>query len=132
MRGGKFKMENNEYLAHYGILGMKWGVRRYQNKDGTLTPAGKRRYADPDPSYAKAHNKKNKVKYMSDKDLTEINKRLNLEKNYKELTRKKKKGKAAVDAFVKTAGTLSAVAGAYATYKTILGPMLKKAKYIVI
>jgi ribosomal protein S30 len=31
-------------MIHYGVLGMKWGVRRYQNKDGTLTPAGKRRY----------------------------------------------------------------------------------------
>lgn len=37
-------MENNE-LQHAGIKGMKWGVRRYQNKDGTLTPAGKKRYA---------------------------------------------------------------------------------------
>lgn len=32
------------YLCHYGIKGMKWGIRRYQNKDGSLTPAGKERY----------------------------------------------------------------------------------------
>lgn len=36
-------MESNE-LMHWGIKGMKWGVRRYQNKDGTLTPAGQKRY----------------------------------------------------------------------------------------
>ena len=33
------------YLAHHGILGQKWGVRRYQNKDGSLTAEGKKRYA---------------------------------------------------------------------------------------
>ena len=33
---------NNE-LRHRGVLGMKWGVRRYQNADGSLTPAGKKR-----------------------------------------------------------------------------------------
>lgn len=37
-------MGENE-LRHYGIKGMKWGVRRYQNADGSLTPAGKKRYS---------------------------------------------------------------------------------------
>lgn len=35
--------EYQDYLAHYGVKGMKWGVRRYQNADGTLTNAGKKR-----------------------------------------------------------------------------------------
>lgn len=33
-----------DYICHRGIKGMKWGVRRYQNPDGSLTPAGKKRY----------------------------------------------------------------------------------------
>ena len=37
---------SDEYLCHWGIKGMKWGVRRFQNEDGTLTAAGKQRYKD--------------------------------------------------------------------------------------
>lgn len=37
-------MEHANELYHWGVKGMKWGVRRYQNKDGTLTAAGKKRY----------------------------------------------------------------------------------------
>lgn len=36
---------NKDELEHFGIKGQKWGIRRYQNPDGTLTEAGKKRYA---------------------------------------------------------------------------------------
>lgn len=49
-------MENDE-LYHHGIRGQRWGRRRYQNKDGSLTPAGKKRY-DKEMDKLKAEKKK--------------------------------------------------------------------------
>lgn len=43
-------MDNNE-LMHYGVRGMKWGVRRYQNYDGSYTKAGMKRYNDSKEKY---------------------------------------------------------------------------------
>lgn len=47
-------------LCHYGVKGMKWGIRRYQNKDGTLTAAGKKRY-DRDVRENNAKKKENRI-----------------------------------------------------------------------
>ena len=40
---------SDSQLEHHGALGMKWGVRRYQNADGSLTAAGKKRYSEESP-----------------------------------------------------------------------------------
>lgn len=124
-------MSNTIY--HYGIKGQKWGVRRFQNSDGSLTNAGKKRYSE-DPSYTEAHSKK-PVSQMSNEELKRRNARLNLEKQYNDLTRQKSDAKKAIDIFIKGGATISAIIAAYGSYKKAansLAPIIKKAGNLAI
>lgn len=60
---------NENYLQHYGIKGQKWGVRRFQNADGTLTAKGKKRYLDDDGALTSAGKKQmKKLNQLDSKD----------------------------------------------------------------
>lgn len=100
---GEIKMTDS--LAHHGIKGQRWGFRRFQNKDGTLTAAGRKRYDESDGATKFLTEKetmqnlknssktsgsspgKRSVKDMPDEELTSTVKRLNLEKQYKKLSK---------------------------------------------
>lgn len=49
-------ISENDYLMHYGVKGMKWGVRRYQNYDGSYTRNGLKRYKEAESQYESARS----------------------------------------------------------------------------
>lgn len=136
-----------DYLMHYGIKGQKWGVRRFQNDDGTLTAEGKARYGVQDGGSASSFKEKLKAgvkkltagiktkvddklddrfpSRMSDQELREKLNRLNMEKQYSqivsEMNRKPKK-EHKVGKFI--GNTLNAVLVATAT--TTLASIAKR------
>lgn len=119
-------------LKHYGIKGMKWGVRRFQNSDGSLTSEGRKRYSGNDLKEAqkkvdkgkamvdgvkktrvkaaeKQHEKKIKddLSKMSDQELRGIINRLNMEERYTQVMKSRgvEAGKNRVDKILEYAGT---------------------------
>ena len=102
-----WQYQNTDELYHHGILGMKWGVRRYQNKDGSLTPKGKKKYSE---DYNESRNIKRKgIKRMSNDDLRKVNNRDSLERTYKNNNSKVGKTIAIVGTTAGVIGSLNAI-----------------------
>lgn len=118
---GNFISETELY--HHGIKGMKWGIRRYQNADGSLTPAGKKRYG----SSADIHN-------MSTDDLRRTVNRMYNEQRYMELTRSSSaisKAASGIDRASKTATDINkaykAIGGDKNPYSKVAGQGIEAA-----
>ena len=124
-------------LRHHGIKGQKWGVRRYQKSDGSLTPIGKLRYGSS-KDYQELSDQVNKAdsliktakKYqqekdhreyeakiktdlskMTDKELQQIVNRMNMEERYTQVMRSREKdaGESAAMKWLNVAGTITTV-----------------------
>ncbi len=83
-----------EDIEHYGVLGQKWGIRNYQNKDGSLKPAGEKRYAEKNDTSRGMRKAANQArlrdasnrKMLSDTDLKKKIERLKMERELRTLT----------------------------------------------
>lgn len=120
-------------LYHWGIKGQKWGVRRYRNEDGTLTEAGRDRYYKRENAKSKIKNllgtrststlkeaRSKNVEEMSNQELQDYVNRLNLERNYRSLTKKDlMKGNKIAKDILAYYGTAMAFYTAYKTVKKI-------------
>lgn len=103
-----YVLTTNGELFHWGVKGMKWGVRRYQNKDGSLTPRGRKRQkeltADEKERASRKADLKNR-RTMSDADLKKKIERLKMEKEFKNLTNEDiNSGKTFVNEVMSSAG----------------------------
>lgn len=120
------KVIREKEFAHFGIKGMKWGQRRYQNKDGSLTPAGKKRYDNPHQSERKQPEKKT-VSQMTDSELQRAISRKRLENDYAKLFPKKKSfGQKAVEKFTNDILVPEITRAGQAIFRSMLNSGLKQ------
>jgi len=128
-------MKNEEILAHHGILGQKWGIRRFQNPDGSLTPAGRKRAKKLKNEYRlltgkklkgkipKEDPKKKSIKELNDNELSDRLKRLRNEKEARNLEKDlSSNGKK----FVRTIGSAVIAPAAIEAGKNVLTKMFTK------
>ena len=106
-------MDNNE-LYHYGVLGMKWGVRK--DRGGGVSKTGRRRKSVKErppahEDYKKAHSRKS-VREMSDAELRSRLNRLDMERRYQELNPStKNRGRKYINSIIKTGTTIATATG---------------------
>ena len=105
------KMINEEELMHYGVLGMRWGVRRASKRSGG-SKKGKKKKASQQPQ---------KKRRMSNKELQSRVKRMQLEKQYRDLTNDlTPKTKSKMEKLISTADTISKLSSSALTiYKNL-------------
>lgn len=120
----RYFTEEGPYLMHFGILGMKWGVRRYQNDDGSLTPEGRKRYRSKksDDRIEYEAIKKKGIKAMSNAELKKAKERMRLEQENKRLS------PSALKTGLKYAGVTAGALGTYTAIKSNAPNAIKDGK----
>jgi hypothetical protein len=103
---------NMDELYHYGILGMRWGVRRGR-KSGSGIKTKKVKTPDSEDSKKLQNIKKKKVSQLTNQELRDANQRMQLESQYKDLRYKRTTGKKIVTAVVATGITLEGIRKTY-------------------